>query len=129
MKKSIEYILSQKKKGKDHSAIYKELEEEDIDSLEIRKLMREADGIFLDSLLEKKETIQLVSNKTKGTWLIFLGIVVTVVSLLYAFEFGGGFYIILFGPIISGGGLLSNKSKRNDSFFKSPFSNWKEKKY
>lgn len=131
MESKINYVLSEKKKGRDHSDIKKELNNSGLSDERVQHIMKEADSIYLNSLIvERKPLFQLKPNKKLlGIFLIVIGVLVTTLTYAGIIDLGGT-YIIFYGPILVGIALWSKDAttrihkRRNNSH--NPYRKWRE---
>ncbi len=121
----VDYIISEKESGKSYTEIRAYLRDQKLSESEINDLIYASDHILLNKLANKESRLPQISNKTIGYILIFMGVFVTIYTFIKAEELGG-YYVLFYGPVITGLGLLSNnrKSKRK-RVLRSSFSSWK----
>ena len=125
----IELIIEELKSGKDHSEIKQGLLNSGVDEAIAAALIKTADSIYLDDLLVKQPVRKpIISRKTSGMLLIFLGVVVTIFTYIRADD-DGGVYVIWYGPVLAGIGFLTARSKSRlqaiRETFKSPYDKWR----
>lgn len=131
MESKINYVVGEKKKGRDHSDIKRELVNSDLSDEMVQHIMKEADSIYLDSLIvEKKPLLQFKLNKRLlGIILVIIGVLVTALTYTGIIDLGG-IYIIFYGPILVGIALWSKDArtrldkKRNRSH--NPYNRWRK---
>lgn len=130
MDPKVQYTLAEKQKGREYDAIRRDLRARGCEEDEIGKIIREADDLFLDSLLEEKEEPLFKLNyKLTGYGLIILGSGVTFLTYTGIIDLGN-IYLIFYGPVISGIGMIGYDArkgiKEKRKKFRSPFSKWKD---
>ncbi|MEL6561407.1 MAG: hypothetical protein AAFQ94_24680 [Bacteroidota bacterium] len=125
----IELIIDDLKAGKDHTEIKQDLLNTGVDEAIAAALIKTADSIYLDDLLVRQPVRKpLISRKTIGVLLIFLGVMVTIFTYIRADD-EGGVYVIWYGPVLAGIGFLTARSKSRlqaiRETFKSPYDKWR----
>ena len=124
----IEYIISEKEKGKSFDEIRGYLKEQKLNPDEINDLIRRADDIFLSRLYHKQPKFNLqLDSKLFGYVLIAIGLSVTTFTYLNPMGIGN-YYIIMYGPIVAGLGILAkNRVSKKRPMLKSNYSKWKDR--
>lgn len=121
----VDTCVEYKLKGKEYSEIRKVLKEEGLSDLEISEIIKETDKIYLSELINNKS-----SSKNAyfilGWIFIFFGLSVTILTYIKASVIGGGFYVIMYGPIFVGITMVTTTFKRKKY---SPFNESKRNKW
>lgn len=124
-----EFILDGLKEGKDRDDITQELLGAGVDKETIMRLLPIADNEHLTSLMTGEESLPKfkINRRIIGYFLMYLGVAVT----LGTYYFSDNLYVIWYGPILAGVGLLvrSKRLNREDSrsrFSRSPYDVWRK---
>lgn len=128
----VDYCMIEKQSGTDYSLLRDKLRAKGLDQETIQIVLQECDDRLLEQLQTNSTSFNLLDRlkPLAGRFMIYLGIVVTVVSYLMADE-NGGVYVIWYGPVLSGIGIVTTRKARKflsrDSFFASPFQRWRDR--
>lgn len=110
--KLIRSYLEQKKSGKDYSEIRKELFQKGYSKEEVSFLIREIDSLLLSSMVIQKETKDVNFGMIAGYVLLFGGGIITVATYFRIIDLNG-YYIIAYGPILSGYFIILRARMKN----------------
>ncbi len=129
----IQHLISEKKKGRSSSELKQELRKKGLTAEEISKLIKEADGQFLEYLTESRSKPKefKIHPRIKGYALIILGLGVTFLTYSGIIDLGN-YFILFYGPILAGFAMLGKrKTSRLDfqkNIFERPFDKLRERK-
>uniref|UniRef100_UPI003216D0D1 hypothetical protein n=1 Tax=uncultured Draconibacterium sp. TaxID=1573823 RepID=UPI003216D0D1 len=107
-----EHFLNEKRNGKDFSGIKKELVTYNLNEDEIKEVLKEIDRhIFHEEInaINKSGAYEIILI---GLALIIVGLVITFGTLFGLFNTGSSF-IVMYGPIIGGAGILLSGLRKN----------------
>lgn len=115
----IERYFQEKREGKDFSEIRRELKSQRYNDDEIASIVRlidaklipEADSVFH---YEERNYAKLI-----GIGLIAVGVLVTLYTFAIADKTGGK-YVLFYGPVLSGIGLIFTKKRKRSTRFEKP---------
>lgn len=125
--KQITHAAKAKGGGASYSEIRLQLIEKGYTEQEATAILKAADAQLLEGLSEEKPILaKYINFKLVGLLLIGLGVFVTVFSYKNV-EVSGGYYLVVYGPVVTGLALYFRRDRifnPKKPFFKSPFKRW-----
>ncbi len=129
IKTAIKYVVEQKQNGREHSDLRKELVANGWHEKEVKLILNLADEIYFNNLEKQKKKLLKFNTKIYAYFLILFGVTFTLLSHKGIFSLGN-YYIIFYGPIVAGIGLLTYDKRKNTNHrqqkLKSPYNVWQK---
>lgn len=115
----VDRYFQEKRKGKDFSEIRRELKSQRFTDEEVASIVRLIDA----KLIHEAEHVFHVQErdwaKIMGICLIAVGVLVTLYTFVTADKTGGKF-VLFYGPVVSGIGLIFTKKRKRSTRFEKP---------
>lgn len=113
---AVDFCLDLKTNGKEYKTIKEILRSKEVTEDEIDEIIKETDKRFLSELIEGKKGFEF-NSKWIGLTLIFIGVVITVGSIIWAEHFNGPVIIFMFGPIAAGSAIYYGGRRKKSNYF------------
>ncbi len=113
---AVQFCLDLKSKRKDYNEIKEILRSKEVTEDEIVEIIKETDKLYLSSLIDGKKGFEF-NSKWLGLTLIFIGVLITVGSIIWAEHFNGPVIIFMFGPIAAGSAIYYGGRRKQSKYF------------
>lgn len=116
LKELEEYYFEKKRDGMDFSEIRRELRDRNIGEDDIKQIIREIDDKILSQAEELSSKSKLNSQFFIGVFLFTIGLFLTI-GKYFGLVNLGNYFIIAYGPIFAGLGMMINSKANRTNFF------------
>jgi hypothetical protein len=104
--RDLDHFTQERLRGRDMSSIWKDLVAKGYKEPELREIIRLIDRAEMRAMKRQQMRERSQQMLIGGTLLVLLGLLITGLTFWRAMDAGGGWFLLMYGPILGGGGMF-----------------------